>query len=235
MKKAFFVFCCLTALVQFGFAQNEEQYDREIIISEINAVQPPYIKGDFIIFTAQVQSRHVGIAFDFEQFRVIHSYERIDTRDLENKVISSLYFYVLRIPSGVDSVSYKIITDGLWSIDPLNPNTKFDSASRSVLSSVRVYPDTTPATKVVRKGFVRFVYQGKTGERIQLGGTFTNWDPFIYELTETSPGFYECELPFLPGTYFYNFYKGLTAISDPTNSSRAYTADGRTASVIVVD
>jgi hypothetical protein len=215
-------------------AQNEDQYDLEIIISEINSISAPYIKGNYIIFTAQMRSRHVGISFDFEQFRVIHSYQRIDTRDTENMVISSLYFYALRIPDDVDSVSYKIITDGLWSIDPLNPNTKFDSASSSVLSTVQIYRDTTPATRVVRQGIVHFVYQGRAGQKIQLGGSFTNWDPFIYEMRETSPGFYECELPFLPGTYYYNFYNGMTAIVDPTNSSRAYTTDGRTASVLVV-
>jgi hypothetical protein len=233
MKRAFFIFCLLFLAVAV-FAQADDTYDREIIIAEINGIGAPYIRGAYIIFTAQVQSRYVGIAFDFEQFRVIHSYQRIDTRDIDNKVISSLYFYALKIPDNVNSVSYKIITDGLWSVDPLNPNTKFDSSSNSVLSTVRVYRDTTPVTRLEKQGLVHFVYQGQAGQKIQLGGTFTNWDPFIYEMKETSPGFYECRLPLLPGTYYYNFYKGMMTIIDPTNSSRTYTSDGRTASVIKV-
>jgi hypothetical protein len=233
--KRFFTFLCLfCALAAALWAQTEDSYDREIIIAEIGGSGEPYIRGDYIVFTAQAHSRHVGIAFDFEQFRAIHSYRRINTRDIDNEIISSTYFYVLKIPEGADSVSYKIIIDGLWSTDPLNPNTKFDSASNSVLSTVRVPRQTTPATRITAQGRVRFVYIGEAGQKIHLGGSFTNWDPFIYEMRETRAGLYECEIALLPGTHYYNYYKGMTSIADHTNPSRAYTQDGRTASVIEV-
>ena len=233
--KLVFVFLCLTcAFAAAGWAQADDAYDREVIISEINGLNEPYIRGDFIVFTAQPHSRHVGIAFDFEQFRVIHSYQRINTRDIDNQIISSMYFYVLKIPEGVDAVSYKIIIDGLWAVDPLNPNTKFDSAANAVLSTVRVPRQTIPATRITAQGRVRFVYTGESGQKIQLGGSFTNWDPFIYEMRETRPGLYECEISLLPGTHYYNFYKGMAVVIDHTNPSRAYTSDGRTASVIEI-
>jgi hypothetical protein len=234
MKSRFVFLCLLCALAPALWAQADDTYDREVIIAEINGLNEPYIKGDFIVFTARTHSRYVGIAFDFEQFRVIHSYQKINTRDIDNEIISSIYFYVLKIPEGVDSVSYKIITDGLWSIDPLNPHTKFDSAANSVLSTVRVPRQIIPVTRVTARGNVRFVYTGESGQKIQLGGSFTNWDPFIYEMRETRPGLYECELSLLPGTHYYNFYKGMAVVIDHTNPARAYTPDGKAASVIEV-
>jgi hypothetical protein len=233
MKRAVIVLCLLAAGFAV-FAQSEDGYDREILISEIGGVGEPYIKGNFMVFTARSEPRHVGIAFDFEQFRVIHSYQRINIRDIDNNIVSAFYFYVLDIPEDLDSVSYRIISDGLWSVDPVNPNTKFDSVSQSVLSTVRVKRDATPVTRLVGQGRVRFVYTGSPGQKIQVGGSFTNWDPFIYVMKETRPGLYECEIPLIPGTHYYNFYRGLTVITDTGNPERAYTPDGRSASLIEV-
>jgi hypothetical protein len=103
-----------------------------------------------------------------------------------------------------------------------------------MLSTLRVVRDTPPITRFVGKRLVRFVYRGAAGQKIQLGGSFTNWDPFIYEMQETRPGLYECEIPLVPGTHYYNFYKGMSVITDSGNPERAYTADGRSASVIEV-
>jgi hypothetical protein len=234
MRRVLCVICLLALTGLSAFSQTDDTYDLELIISELHSIGAPFIKGNYIVFTARARSRHVGISFDFEQFRVIHSYQRIDTNDMDGKIIDSIYFYALKIPPRVDSVSYKIITDGLWSVDPLNADTKFDPVSNSVLSTVRIYRDTAPVTQVAQQGLVHFVYTGQGGQKIQIGGSFTNWDPFIYEMRETAPGFYEFYLPLLPGTYYYNFYTGMTAIIDPTNPMRAYTQDGRTASVLQI-
>jgi hypothetical protein len=234
MKRVIILLCLFAAGRFAAFAQADGSYDREILISEIGGVGEPYIKGNFMVFTAKAEPRHVGIAFDFEQFRVIHSYQRVNIRDIDSNIISAFYFYILDIPENIDSVSYKIISDGIWAVDPANPNTKFDSASQSMLSTVRVRRGEAPATRLVGRGRVRFVYSGPAGQKIQLGGSFTNWDPFIYVMKETRPGLYECEISLAPGTHYYNFYKGLTVIADTGNPERAYTSDGRSASVIEV-
>jgi hypothetical protein len=211
-----------------------DTYDRDVIISEINSLGAPYVRGDYIVFTARADRRHVGAAFDFEGFRVIHTYERIDTRDIDGKVISSLYFLVMKIPDNTDTLAYRVITDGLWSADPLNPDGIWDADSSSTLSIVRVRRDPLPVTREIQKGLVRFVFRGRRGQKIQLSGTFTNWDPFIYEMRETSPGLYECDVRLLPGAHYYNFYTGLTPVVDAENPARAYTPDGRIVSMIQV-
>ena len=119
-------------------------------------------------------------------------------------------------------------------IDPNNPNKIYDPTSGVSVSTVNVgmlKPEITNATET---DGVKFIYQGESGQQVRLGGTFTNWDSWIYELKETKPGFYELVLPLPEGTYYYNYYLGMNSIIDKTNPKKAYTSDGRTTSVIEV-
>ena len=94
---------------------------------------------------------------------------------------------------------------------------------------------TVPAvTEKVNSNTVRFTYRGAKGQQVRLGGSFTNWDSWIYTLTETSPGVYEIDIPLAPGKYEYAFYTGIQSTPDPSNPERVYTADGRIASLLIV-
>ncbi len=151
-------------------------------------------------------------------------------------MISSVYFYVSEIPESVSQISYRLIIDGLWTTDPLNPATVFDRNTFMKLSSLPIERDTSPATEVQKKmNAVKFIYTGESGQTIRLGGSFTNWDSYIYELAEISPGIYELDLPLPKGIYFYTFFNGVTALLDTANPRKAYTADGRIASIIEVN
>lgn len=211
----------------------EDSYDLSALIAEINSVRAPVVKGSHLIFTADAKPRFVGITFDFENFKTIHSLRRIDTYDMDYKVVNALYFYVLDIPENLTTVSYKLVVDGLWTIDPVNPNTKYDRTA-GMLSTVKI-PQTGAQGSAARYGTARFVYYGEPGVHVRLNGSFTNWDPYIYELRETAPGVYELELPLLKGTYYYYFVRGLSELTDPTNPSRIHSPDGRSASVLKVD
>jgi hypothetical protein len=215
------------------YGEADSSYELNNLIAEIHKAGAPVIKGDYLIFTADAKPRSVGIVFDFENFRTIHSLRRIDTQDMDYKVINSFYFYVLDIPDTSDSISYKLIIDGLWVADPLNPNTRYDRTA-GMLSTVKIPRNAAPVT-AVKYGIASFVYYGESGKRIRLSGSFTNWDPYIYELRETSPGIYELEIPLPKGTYYYQFIKGVSEFVDPTNPSRVHSPDGRSASVLKVD
>ena len=145
-----------------------------------------------------------------------------------------MLFFLLERPAKLKNISYRLIIDGLWTTDPNNPNKIYDPTSGVSVSTVNVgilKPEITNATET---DGVKFIYQGESGQQVRLGGTFTNWDSWIYELKETKPGFYELVLPLPEGTYYYNYYLGMNSISDKTNPKKAYTSDGRTTSVIEV-
>ena len=90
-------------------------------------------------------------------------------------------------------------------------------------------------TAVENNGRTRFVYQGESGKKIYLAGTFNNWDPFMYSLEEVMPGRYELYLPLPNGVWYYAYFKDGKQIPDTTNREHVYMADGRTASVISVE
>ena len=227
------VFCFLLPVS----AQNDidiESYDMEILVSQISGVREPTVIGDFIVFTAPVTSRHVGIAFDFENFRQIHSMQKLVSHDPDGKALDSVYFYILPLPKNINQISYRLIVDGLWTVDPINPNSSYNSKIGAQLSVVYITQPEDTTTHQNENGFVRFTYKGEPGQQIRLGGTFTNWDSYIYNMIETRPGLYEISIPLLAGTYYYTFYNGITSFIDEDNPNRAYTKDGRIASVIEV-
>lgn len=238
--------CLLTLCALPVFAAGQDMggdgraYDG--VILEIRGVGAPYEVDGAIVFTADASARFCGIAFDFEGYRTIHPFRKRTTHDVDGNVTGSLLFYILERPPQVQSLSYRLIIDGLWTTDPNNPDRRYDESTGILLSRVAFRETLLPATTVASQsatgqtgGTVRFVYQGASGQQVRLAGTFTNWDPWIYTLKETSRGFYELSLPLPAGTYYYNFYIGMNAFADPTNPSRVYSADGRSASVISVN
>ena len=152
--------------------------------------------------------------------------------DFEPK--ESLFFYILELPKNIQEIKYRMVFDGLWSLDPLNEKKVFDENTNLYLSyfdAGRTIPD---ITEVKSNGKVRFVYKGKSGQQIRLGGSFTCWDSWIYEMKETAPGLYEFELALAPGTYQYAFYSGMTSFIDSENPERCYTKDGKEASMLII-
>jgi hypothetical protein len=221
----------------------EESYSLQNLISGIKKVQSPVVTEDYIIFTADKNARFTGIAFDFENYSKIHTFQRLITRDSEFEPVDSLLFYICKIPEKTTNISYRLIIDGIWTYDPINENKYYSYEADTYFSVVKIEnPKKEKTEKILAAetahsvtGHTRFVYLGKPGEKIRLGGTFTNWDSFIYELEETSPGFYEITLALPKGSYFYAYYKGTTSFVDETNPDKAYTPDGRIASVLHVN
>lgn len=229
------VVCTLTATGKV-FAQEIDSYTRDNLITSIQDAKEPVVSGDYVIFTAEKNSRHTGIAFDFEGYRTIHSFERLDSHDTDNEITSSVYFYILEVPKNISTVGYRLVIDGLWTTDPLNPLHKYDRNTNTQLSLVQLNrAEVFETEKHETYDGVHFVYTGQTGQEIRIAGTFTNWDSFIYYMSETQPGVYELNLPLPRGTYYYAFYSGVSQIRDVGNPNQVYTADGRIASVIQVD
>ena len=70
MKKFLILFMLISILPTWA----QDSYIYNNLTARIDKVGSPLVDGDYIIFTADSSSRHVGIAFDFENFRTsIHS------------------------------------------------------------------------------------------------------------------------------------------------------------------
>jgi hypothetical protein len=244
MKRFLFLLCALLIPIPLCAAgsgalpdpnDTDERYIYNNTVLEIPGIGAPYETENSVVFTAKADSRFIGIAFDFEGYRTIHSFRIRSTHDINGKKTESLMFYILDRPKYIQSISYRLIVDGLWTTDPINPDKYYDENTGILLSRFTFSSMTPPETAVTKNDSVHFIYKGSSGQKIYLAGTFTNWDPWIYELQETAPGFYEINLPLPSGTYYYTYYLGMKAVTDRTNPKKAYTADGRVASVITVN
>ncbi|MCQ2575110.1 MAG: isoamylase [Treponema sp.] len=209
-------------------------YELDSLIHSIDNPGAPVITDDYIIFTAEAKHNFVGIAFDFENYQVIHPFKLLTSMDMDGKKSPRHLFYCYERQHKYTSIKYRLIIDGLWTTDPLNPSRVYDENVDLFFSKVSDLGILDRFTEQTKRDTVHFIYKGAKGLKLNLAGTFTNWDPWIYEMQETSPGFYELDLPLPSGKYYYNYYNGLTPLLDNTNPDKVYTMDGRTASVIVV-
>lgn len=209
-------------------------YDLDVILRDIKKPTAPVITDDYIIFTADPSNRYVGIAFDFEDYQIIHPYKLQCSTDEDGNKTPQHLFYCYERTHKISEIKYRIVIDGLWTTDPLNPIKEYDDSVNLYFSKVSDASGIVRNTEITDRNTVHFIYKGESGQNIRLAGTFCNWDPWIYRLQETAPGFYELELPLADGKYFYNYYIGLTPVVDTTNPERTYLKDGRSVSVIQV-
>jgi hypothetical protein len=199
--------------------------------------------GRYVIFTATGTSRYTAIAFEHENYTVIHSFKRLNRKDAEGKPekdekgaeIGPVLFYIAEVPPEHSELRYRMVVDGLWTTDPLNKSSVYDYQNGMMVSTLPVEYYEVFQTSNVNRGQVRFTYTGTPGSEIRLAGTFNNWDPFMYEMTEIKPGQYELVLPLPRGTWYYAYFEGTNQLPDTTNHQRVYTKDGRVASVVIVE
>jgi len=229
-----FFFLCVTAAV-YAEQTAIDAYTYGELVETIARADRPLITGKYIIFTAPGSVRHAGIAFEHENFQSIHSFQRLYRSEDDSDTKKSILFYIMQIPEQMKELRYRVVINGLWSTDPLNPDEIFDYSAGMSLSILKIPYQREYKTAVENNGRIRFVYQGESGKRIYLAGTFNNWDPFMYILEEVMPGRYELYLPLPNGVWYYAYFKDGKQIPDTTNREHVYMADGRTASVIAVE
>lgn len=219
----------------------ESRYSFEYreVAQKLKKPTEPFEKDGLIVFSAEEGPHYVGIAFDFENFQKIHPFQKRIILDENDERSRTWYFYILEEYPQTDKILYRLIIDGLWTTDPMNPKQHYDAATGIRLSQVditREYAKETTISKNTNGGStVHFVYKGKSGQTVRLAGTFSKWDSWIYQLKETSRGFYELTLPLTKGTHYYVYYIGTKAFPDITNHERAIKDNGDPVSKLVIN
>ena len=242
MKKSLLILAALSLFVGAAAAEKtiESPYSFEYreIAQKLQGPSAPFEKDGCIVFSAELGPRYVGIAFDFENYQIIHPFMRKSTYDENGDHVNTWYFYILEDVPQTNKIYYRMIIDGLWTTDRLNPVQYYDTQTGIHLSELTVQKKVAAATRAsVQSGVeaTHFVYRGKSGQKVRLAGTFTKWDSWIYELKETAAGLYELDLPLPSGTYYYVYYIGTERFPDRTNHDMAWTDDGRPISKLTVN
>ena len=217
-------------------------------LRSLNAPGRPEVFQNSVIFTASSAYQRVGIAFAHEGFARVHWFRPfmvprdhselfIDgrfQRRMDPNIDSGIKFHVQTIPDGLSYMDYRLVINGLWTADPLNPLFVTNPAG-IVHSRVPIPPRPQAAFAAARQpGTFQFIFRAPPGEIVTVAGSFNNWDPFMYELRETSPGFYTLTLPLPPGRFQYAFFHRGEKVPDQANMRRLFTRDGRVVSEGVV-
>ncbi|MDR0688864.1 MAG: isoamylase [Spirochaetaceae bacterium] len=247
MKKYMGLLFLMAIIGNIG-ALDTESYQFIDHLLTLNGPGRPEIYEDGVLFTAPSSHRRVGIAFSHEGFSRVYWFQKLLVTDEPEEAPpggkkqpaavyrdSGILFYVFAIPEGLTDVEYRLVIDGLWTYDPLNPLSRIDPASGQIRSFIPLPPLNRPFPPVdTPPGCLTFTYTAPPGETITVGGDFNGWDPFMYELPEKSPGVYSLVLPVPPGVYQYVFFHRGERIPDPRNANRVYTREGHIASEAVV-
>ena len=216
-------------------------------IRSISEPRRPEIFENGVLFTASSSHRRVGISFAHEGYARVHWFRPLmiprDSADfiVEGRfnrrqdpfIDSGIMFHMEPIPHNLRNMDYRLIIDGLWTTDPLNP-LSVTGPSGIVESRVNMPQRPSSFQDPVQPGTFRFTFRAAPGERITVGGSFNNWDPFMYELMEISPGLYTLTLPLPPGSFQYLFFHRGEQITDPANPRRLYTREGNVVSEAIV-
>ena len=209
-----------------------ENLTLHLALAGMKAAEAPRVIEGELVLSASGPYRSVAVAFAHENFAVLHPYER-------NRQGVFVFAYPVPLKWKGGSLEYRVVIDGVWTIDPSDPDRRSDPATGLELSVARV-----PYLSDLHLGLykvlgddgstARFLFRGASGESVTVCGDFDNWDPFIHEMSETAPGVYQLDLPLTRGRHYYAFvYRG-EELPDPLNPEKAADREGRLVSVLTV-
>jgi len=183
-----------------------------------------------LIYKPQEPTRFIGAAFEHENFTESHPFKINDY---------GVFYLIYPLPQYEEELTYRLVVDGLWMPDPANPKRIRDrngiTLSHLTLPKQQHLDISSP--KMERNGTITFSFMASRGEQVYLAGSFNRWDPFMYQMKESSqmPGLYQITLPMGAGRYYYYYiYKGLP-MTDPENLNVSLDSNGREVSVLSIN
>ncbi len=181
------------------------------------------------------KAKYVSIVGDFNNW--------IDNRNVMKK--NRYGVWSITIPLKKGTYSYKFNIDGVWIIDPKNPNVVKDKFGdmRSVIEvkqGVKFYEKpiysgfTNAFPPVVTRAGVLFTYNDKFAKRVSVAGTFNNWEKDQYFMSKNQNGIWSIVIQLPRGKYYYKFNVDGIWKYDPENPQKVDDKQGDYKSVLEV-
>lgn len=191
----------------------------EIALKSVERSAPPFLTGDVAILSYRPvfgRVRHVGARFMHESFAVLHSFSLNEY---------GVFVLACEIPEGIDALRYRMVVDGLWMDDPVNPEYEMDAMG----NRISVFRIEKPPQRQIRNpapaadGGLIFTFRGKAGQRVSIIGDFNNWESSLNLLSEVPgrPGYFSIRLRVMSGEHYYCFFTEGARVLDPFNPQTA--------------
>ncbi len=204
-------------------------FSLHIKITEMTKSEEPFISGENIIFSytpVKQGVRHVGIAFENENFSQIYNLYRNE---------NGVFFYIYKYPK-TKEIRYKFVVDGVWTADSINSKVirdkNFIKLSSFTIPDKNIKEHLSP---IINDDTIIFKFRGMPGSSVYLTGDFNNWNPFIYKLKEEVPGEYIFSLTLPKGKFAYYFIYNGERVLDSENPFAGMSRLGEKVSLFTVE
>ena len=193
---------------------------------------PPRLFGQDVLLSYQFaeeerpgQIHTVQAAFEHESYSLLHPFRSNE---------AGVFILRVNVPEDLTTVRYRLVVDGLWTVDPNAPSEAVDRWGVRI-SQFTVSPD-RPRNReypsVTADGTVEFRVLAESGRSVAIVGSFNGWDPFMTPMMETQPGTYSRILRLPEGEHLYYFMIDGLRLPDPGNALRRWNVDGMPVSVV---
>jgi hypothetical protein len=174
------IFVLLIISASFIWASDWESHELLDRLLAIREPGTPVIHDGWVIFTADSSLRRVGVSFAHENFANIYWFRMLlVSQDRMDPIIptdpripsthrdSGVMFYVYQIPEHLMELEYRLIVNGLWTTDPLNPQIRRDPVTGLSMSFLRLpHRQLRPNPLRGLPEGLRFSFAGPPGETI---------------------------------------------------------------------
>ncbi len=247
MKRIRTIFLVLSAgLILISGIQAQDQ-TVTLEAGRLKEAREPRVFGDVVLFTYEFPSpaesgqiHTVQAVFEHETYGLLHPYQLNE---------HGVYVLIVSRTPEVSTLRYRLVVDGVWTIDPLAPAYAEDRwgvrvsefpIPASLGGTVR-YPDVSIRETVSRsdslrsssaRAHVEFRLRAESGISVALVGSFNGWDPFMTPMIEIQPGLYSRSIRLPDGEHLYYFLVNGVRVPDPNNGSRRWATNGAVLSVV---
>ncbi|MBU8913145.1 MAG: hypothetical protein KOO61_03920 [Spirochaetales bacterium] len=192
----------------------------------------PRLIGRSILFSYQFpeparegQLHTVQAALEHESYSRLHPFGLND---------NGVYILIVATPPDVSTLRYRLVVDGVWTVDPRAPSEitdrwgiRISEFQVPIAGAAKLeYPAVSP------EGLVEFRILAESGQSVALVGSFNGWDPFMTPMAETQPGLYSRIVRLTEGEHLYYFMVDGLRIPDPNNASQRWNVAGMVVSVV---
>lgn len=156
------------------------------------------------------------------------------------KNLYGLFYLLLPYDYKIKEIQYKINIDGFWDKDPNNQQYIEDEYGVKISTiekpSDADYFQSMPIIENInnRIKLVKFKYYNPNAKEVNLACSLDNWSPFSYPMKLNQDGFWEIELNFNKGIYYYYFLVDWCKVIDLRNPYKLYDAQHGEVSQIII-
>ncbi|MCU0847075.1 MAG: glycogen-binding domain-containing protein [Spirochaetes bacterium] len=181
-----------------------------------------------ILFTYKnIEARDVSISGNFSGWNI----KKMDRSK------HGVWYFFLDSFGNVDRVEYKYYVDGIWIMDPENPEREDDGAGSylSLAKRIKTEDKRHISFQVLGNNSVEFRLYRPGAKYVSLVGDFNHWNPENDVLKKDGKGIWRIQKRLAKGPHRYKFVVDGKWVPDMYNQKSASDNAGEVCSLIVVE